>query len=189
MTEGTRVLKSLGQVVASGGTVVLENINGNGGYRPADVSVLATLDGWALPAVWSAGPAPVSVCEVIDAAGNPVSGSTCSLSFSGDLDGSDAVWQVPVTVSTTSVTPVRWRATIDFADLTKFPFLAPYVYDYSGNSVVVAPGVTCSSTSRVVSLTGRSDWGLETVQAGTTRTVDLNGRTAPIVASVVYGCP
>ncbi|WP_449513954.1 hypothetical protein [Cellulomonas sp.] len=127
---------------------------------------------------------------MINSAGNEVTGKACSLTFGVNTDGSGAAWNVKVTVSTTETSPVTWRAAIDLADLTKFPFRAKYVGEYTGGAVVgPVASAFCSGTGRVVILTGRASYGWDTVTGGSGRTLDLVGNSNGGVPNPVYSCP
>lgn len=119
-----------------------------------------------------------------------MNGKACSLTFGGNTDASGTSWNVKVTVTTTEANPVTWRATVDFADLTRFPFRATYVGEYTGGAVVgsLASGF-CSGTGRVVTFTGNGGYGWDTVTAGSSRTLDLVGSSSGAVANRVYACP
>lgn len=186
VSAGATALRTYDGTVAAGGSLVITQVD-NGGYRPSDVTVTAALDGWNLPTAWGAAPPPATRCEVIDATGALVAGQICALAFTADLNGDPAAWQVRVTVSTTSATAVRWRAVIDFADTTKFPFVATKVGEYT-TGFLTSP-VTCSTPSRSVTFTGRSDWGYHVVSSSQPRVIDLNGVTSGTAGgAVVYSC-
>jgi hypothetical protein len=84
------------------------------------------------PSTW----ATSTGCVVINSAGNVVNGKACSLVCGRNTAASGTSWNAKVTVTTTATKPVSRRATVDFADLTLFPFRASYVGEYTGGAVV-----------------------------------------------------
>ncbi|GEL99525.1 hypothetical protein [Cellulomonas terrae] len=127
-------------------------------------------------------------CVVTDSAGNPIPGPTCQVAFGPDTDGS-ADWNIKATVSTSSTTPVYWKLTIDFA-AAPFAPAVKRVGEYSGGAVIapLPPGF-CSASTRVVTFTGRADWGKATISAGNPVVLDFVGSNTGSSGNLVYSCP
>jgi hypothetical protein len=173
---------------ATGGTVV---VTMGGSYTPtASAAISVTIASWPIPTTWTyAAPVLTTGCVVVNPGGNVVNGKSCSLTFGGNTDGSGTAWNVKVTVSTSESNPVTWRATVNFADLTKFPFLARYVGEYTGGAAY-APlsGGFCSGSTRLVTFTGVAGPGTDQVVAGSSKTFDFVGNYTGQVAIPVYSC-
>jgi hypothetical protein len=188
--------------VATAGGDVLADVSGTVGpttptfavsFPTADAALAAVLvGGFALPTAWVAPPVdagPVVGCEVLFDDRDEVDDSrTCRLTFHPDADGRDDWFSVKIDVTTDSVQPVRWRATLDFADVTVFGFVARFVGEYQGNLVVqpVTPD-HCTADQRMVTITG-TGWR-QTVSSTNPRLLDLVGNNVSPVGNPVLACP
>ena len=187
MTRTHHVRRAI-TTLAAAACLLLGAVAGTSAVR--ETSAAWTNDAWSSAAAssgtWTA--AGGHGCVVTDSAGNPVSGPTCQVTFGPDTDGSDA-WNIKATVSTTSATPVFWRLTLDFAAAPFAPAMK-WVGEYSGIPVVAPlPGGFCSASTRLVSFTGRADWGRATVSAGNPVVLDFVGRNTGSSGNLVYSCP
>src|SRR5450830_1351555 len=171
-------------VPAAGGPVV---VTLTGAYTPTTSTVISvTIASWPIPTTWTYTTLSTATgCVVLDpGVTTPV--PTCSLTFGANTDLSGTTWNVKVTVSTTATNWVTWRATVDFADLTKFPFLARYVGEYSGNAAYgPLPGGFCSGSTRLVTFTGVVQRNTDQVKAGSSRTFDFVGNSTGQVTNPV----
>jgi len=167
-----------------------------GSYTPTASTVISvTVASWPIPTIWTyTSSALTTGCVVLaNGNGNPKS---CSLTFGANTDGSGTAWNVKVTISTTETSAVTWRATVDFADLTKFPFLARYVGEYTGGAAYeLLPSGFCSGSTRLVTFTGVAGSGTDTVRGAygntdpITWTFDFVGNSTGQVTHPVYSCP
>lgn len=161
-------------------------------YTPSTTDrVSLTIDSWPVATAWTyAAPVASPGCVIINNGGNVVQGKSCSLVYGANSDGSGTRWNVKVTVTTTYSGPLTWRATIDFADLARFPFAAKYVGEYSGGAVVAPLGAGfCSGSSRLVTITGSTTFGWDTIGSGTPHTLDFVGANTAGQPNPVYSCP
>ncbi len=173
---------------AAGGAVLVAT----GSYTPtASTAISVTVASWPIPTTWTyTAPTLTTGCVVINSGGNVVRGKSCSLTFGGNTDGSGTSWNVRVTVSTSESNPVTWRATVDFADIARFPFLAMYVGEYTGGATYgTLPGGFCSGSTRRVTFSGVAGRGTDQVVAGSSKTFDFVGNSTGQVANPVYSCP
>jgi hypothetical protein len=178
---------------AAGGAVAVTMA---GSYTPTASTVISvTVASWPIPTIWTyTSSALTTGCVVLaNGNGNPKS---CSLTFGANTDGSETAWNVKVTISTTEKSAVTWRATVDFADLTKFPFLARYVGEYTGGAAYeLLPSGFCSGSTRLVTFTGVAGRATDTVLAAhgltdaITQTFDFVGTATGSVSNPVYSCP
>jgi hypothetical protein len=176
-------------VPAAGGSVLVAM---SGPYTPTAASVISVMiASWSIPTTWTYTASVLTTgCVVVNPGGNVVNGKSCSLTFGGNTDGSGTAWNVKVTVSTSETGPVTWRATVDFADGTRFPFLAPYVGEYTGGAAYAPlPSGFCSGSTRIVTFTGIASRGTDKVVAGSSQTFDFVGSSTGQVANPVYSCP
>ncbi|HEX5332072.1 MAG TPA: hypothetical protein VFW79_05455 [Cellulomonas sp.] len=174
---------------AAGGAVVVAM---TGQYTPTASTVISvTVATWPIPTTWTYTAATLTTgCVVVNPGGNVVNGKSCSLTFGGNTDGSGTAWNVKITVSTSETNPVAWRATVDFADLAKFPFLARYVGEYTGGAAYAPlPGGFCSGSTRLVTFTGVAGRGTDQVVAGSSKTFDFVGNSTGQITNPVYSCP
>jgi len=186
--------------VATGTGTVLADVTGTVGTTDPALAVdfpttgataaAVLVGGFALPTTWRVpGPVgpPVGCAVLFDDRDEVDPSRTCELTFHPDGDARDDYFSVKIDVTTTSVQPVRWRATIDFADVTKFGFVADFVGEYQGNLVVAPlPADFCTAEHRTVSLTGTS-WR-QTVSSTNPRLLDLVGDNSQSVGNAIYAC-
>ena len=151
---------------------------------PVNVTAAASAGTWAAPPATSG-------CVVLTGVGNVDPSTTCSIAFGADTDGRPDYFNIKATVTTTSATPVRWRATINFSNTAVFGFVARFVGEYAGNwSLQALPANFCTTVPRVVSYEGNASRGTNKVVAGTPLTLDFVGTTvSPVGNYVVYSCP
>lgn len=160
-------------------------------YTPTATTVLSvTIASWPIPATWTYVAPPTGVgCVVLD----PVTltwAPTCSLTYGTNLDGTGPTWHVNVTVSTTEKNFITWRATVDFADLARFPFVAKYVGEVSGTaSYAPLPAGFCSGSTRLVTFIGIVQRNTDQVKAGSSRTFEFLGSNTGQTTNPVYSCP
>ncbi|PVU83351.1 hypothetical protein DDP54_10485 [Cellulomonas sp. WB94] len=191
----TATLTGAATVPAAGGSVQLAL---SGPYTPAATAVISvTIASWPIPTTWSYTAAAVAPgCVVLNGGGNTNNGKSCSLTFGGNTDTSGTSWKLKITVSTTEKNPVTWQATVNFADLARFPFLARYVGESSGGATFAPlPSGFCSSSTRLVTFTGVASSGTATVvgadgaQVAVTQTIEFVGNNTGQITNPVYICP
>ncbi|GIG22573.1 hypothetical protein Cch01nite_32970 [Cellulomonas chitinilytica] len=152
---------------------------------------VVVVGGFAVPASWTDAPGPaehVVGCEVLFDDRDEVDTSrSCELTFRADGDPRDDWFSIKIDVTTTSVQPVRWRATLDFADVSRFGFVARFVGEYQGNLVVEPVAGYCGADHRFVMITG-TGWR-QTVSSTNPRLLDLVGNNSSPVGNPVVACP
>jgi hypothetical protein len=139
---------------------------------------------------WS-GPAPASVCEVLDAAGQPDPARTCDVTLGEDTDARDDNYNIRMTVSTVEAQDVRWRVRVAFADTAEFPFVASAVGVYNPVTILgpLAPDF-CTAGDRTVGFEGIAAQSTDVVGPGRTFVLDFDGvATGPVFGgTTVYDC-
>ena len=147
---------------AADGSVLVDNFSG--GFRPADISVSATLQGWTLPVVMGAVPptGPVypadAVTVVTDIRWTLVTNNPVQACFAAD-------------VTTASTTPVPWRLEVD---LTQPPFNgATTGYSFQGNDGWLYQQSAATPAAGYMQISGAVGKARETVVAGTTYEVQV----------------
>lgn len=104
--NGTRI-GSYDGPVSAGGTVLLDDFV-HGGYRPEQVTVIATLDGWDLPTTWSFTP-PHIWCTVITTGSTATCTATVTLATRRNPESGVMRDYYDVVVRTDSADFVRWE--------------------------------------------------------------------------------
>ena len=170
--------------------LVVVMVGTTGAVLATEPTSAAWVDSVFVRATATTGTWDVPGCVVTDSAGTPVTGGpTCQVAFGPDTDASATVWNIKTTVSTTSATAVHWKLTVDFA-ANPFPFVAKYVSEYSGTAVPapLAAGF-CSGSTRMVTFTGRADWGRATISATQSVVLDFVGSGTNPGGAPIYSCP
>ncbi len=144
---------------------------------PATVSgALVTAGTWPLPTVWEQTQTtlPAVSCSAISGTG------TCTATVTGITS-----WGYPtlsdynlnVTVSSSSTTPVTWQVTINLSS-TDLPFVASDLSDTQGGLVKVS-ATACSASPRTVTVKGTTSWGnYHQVQSGQSSNMQVHGMTS-----------
>jgi hypothetical protein len=149
----------------------------------AGLKVRVTIGGWQVPATWTyAPPLPLITCTV------PGSSATCTATAAGgNIWDSNFIGTVSVT--STSRTPVKWRLTMNLSDVTTLPFLPKALRDVQGGLVLVSAS-DCSAVPRIVVVEGTTTWGqYDTVWAGQTRSVQVQGHATAQTGTLLLSCP
>lgn len=135
--------------------------------------VAATIGTWAVPVTWSV------VTPTLPAFGCSIPSSPtvpCTVTLTKDegwTEGGLQVWQKSIQLTTTSTQPVAWRLVINLSH-SSFPFVAKRLHSTDGHAVFQSTS-GCTATPRTVTVTGRQDWGQDTISATKSVTLQLRG--------------
>jgi hypothetical protein len=144
---------------------------------PATVSgAIVTAGTWPLPTVWEQTQSTLPAVSCSAASGT----GTCTATVTGiDKWGYPTLsdYNLTVTVSSSSTTPVTWQVTINLSSID-LPFVASDLSDTQGGLVKVS-ATACSATPRTVTVKGTTSWGnYHQVQAGQTSSLQVHGATS-----------
>lgn len=135
--------------------------------------VAAAIATWLVPVKWSVTQAtlPAVSCASLDDPLLTCTAKITDLNYWGYPTTTD--FNVSIRVSSTSTTPFRWKATINFSS-SDFPVLAKKVDDTQGGLVKISASA-CSESPRLLVVQGTTSWGsYHLVSAGNPHDMQLH---------------